>query len=75
LTGAWESDYHVLSTSSPLYETAATRGEVLPPLSETGGDHLEASRLLLEGVRGGNSLLVRAAAEINVLEHAGMRSP
>src|ERR1035438_6720217 len=24
----------------PNYETAATRGEVLPPVSETGGDHL-----------------------------------
>jgi predicted phosphate transport protein (TIGR00153 family) len=31
----------------------------------------EASRLLLEAVRGGNSLLADAASEINVLEHRG----
>ena len=31
----------------------------------------EASRLLLEAVRGGNSLLADAAREINVLEHRG----
>src|ERR1035441_4276799 len=30
----------VLFTSSPNYETAATRREVLSPFSETGGDHL-----------------------------------
>src|ERR1035441_692974 len=29
-----------LSLSSPIYETAATRREVLPPVSETGGDYL-----------------------------------
>jgi predicted phosphate transport protein (TIGR00153 family) len=31
----------------------------------------EASRLLLEGVRGGNARLAGAATEINVLEHRG----
>src|ERR1017187_5518953 len=30
----------VLSLSNPNYETAATRREVLPPVPETGGDHL-----------------------------------
>src|ERR1041384_3347653 len=31
----------------------------------------EASRLLLDGVRAGNSRLVSVAAQINVLEHKG----
>src|ERR1019366_2193333 len=30
----------VLSLPDPNYETAATRREVLPPVSETGGDYL-----------------------------------
>src|ERR1039457_4452989 len=30
----------VLSLPDPDYETAATRREVLPPFSETGGDYL-----------------------------------